>query len=106
MEISFLDGLIGGCLTVIMALYGFLKTKGFKILPADLENKLKILENENSIILNNYRDLEADLYKALGNVSLLEAGNILKRGTELRTGGYTDAELQELGKMVMDVVNN
>lgn len=48
MEISFLDGLLGGSLTVILALYGFLKTKGFKVLPADLEDKLKKLEGENA----------------------------------------------------------
>lgn len=106
MEMSFLDGLLGGGFTVILALYGFLKTKGFKVLPADLEDKLKKLECENAKLVSDYKSLEAEVYKSLGNISIYEAGKILKRGAELKAGGYTEAELMELGKMVLDAVKD
>jgi hypothetical protein len=106
MDISFLDGLLGGGFTVLLALLGFLKTKGFKVLPADLEDQLKKLEGENKNLAADYKTLEKEVYTALGKVSIYEAGIILKRGAELKAGGYTEAELQELGKMVLEAVKD
>lgn len=102
--VNAIDGMLGGGLTLVLALYGFLKYKGLKLLPREIEEQIKKLESENANLVIDYKSLENEIYKVLGNVSLAEIGAFIKRANELKAGGYTPQELQELGQMVLNAV--
>lgn len=102
--INSIEGVLGGGFTFVLALYGYMKYKGLKIFPKEIEDQVKKLEGENANLEIDYKSLETEVYKVLGNVSLAEVGAILKRAGELKAGGYTAEEAQELGQMVLNAV--
>jgi len=106
MNVSFLGGLAGGCISFGLALYGYMSMKGIKLLPAELEEKITRLNKTNQTLVCDQMVLEAQISNALKNLTLAEAGAIFQRAKELKTGGYTETEVYELGKMIMDSIKD
>jgi len=96
---SFITGALGGSVTVVAGLYGYARMQGFKLLPDDLGETAMKLQAD-------YSGLIEEINGAIGNISLTEIGKIFVRAQELSKDGFTAAEAQELGVMIIDAAKD
>ena len=59
---------------------------------------------ELETVKSAYSDLQSDIHGAVGQISLTEIAVILGRARELAVDGFTAAEAQELGVMIVDAM--
>jgi len=97
--IAVILGALGGAITFIGGLYAYARMQGFKLLPEDLNETAEKLQDD-------YNGLVEEVEGAIGNISLPELGKIVLRAKELSKDGFTAAEAQELGKMMIDAAKD
>ena len=96
---SVIYGALGGSVTVLGVLYGYARMQGFKLLPDDLgETAIKLQRD--------YDELLGEIRGAIGNISITEVGRIFSRAQILGKDGFTAAEAQELGIMIIDAAKD
>lgn len=92
MDISTIEGFLGGVATLGISLFGYARAKGFSLFA--IGDLIKAA--------NGYRALTAEVTGAIGNISLSELGVIIAEARALSVGGYTQAEIEELAKKLID----
>lgn len=92
MDITTIEGFLGGVATLGISLFGYARIKGFNLFA--IGDLIKAAEG--------YRALNAEVRGAIGNISLSELGGIITEAQELSTDGYTQAEIEELAKKLID----
>lgn len=98
--------IISGGLAFIVTIYSYMKYKGLKILPKEVEGALDELTKTNAGLTQDFRTLENQVYQAVGNISLSEIQAIIKKAQELNQNGATPEGVQELGQMVLDAAKS
>lgn len=90
--------LIGAAVIIIIAVYWYMKTNNLSLLPKNVINELEALKTEN-------KDVIAQLDTLVNLKKLISVSNItaiVEKANSMKSGGYTEEELKELGKFVMD----
>lgn len=95
---DFLYYIIGAAVIIIIAAYWYLKTNNLSILPQSIQDDIEKLKTENTEALAQLETL-VNLKKLM---SISNITSIIEKANSMKSGGYTDEELKELGKFVMD----
>jgi hypothetical protein len=91
---------------VLVTVYGYMKYKGVKMLPKEIEDELEELAKTNAGLVSDFGELEKQVKTAVGNISLGDIQKIVTRAQELGKDGYTPEELQELGRLAVEATKN
>lgn len=98
MSIETIISAIAGAAVTVISAYGAIRAKGIVLFPQE-----KIDSGKAQIAaLTKGHETAKDIMEAVGNISTEELVKIFSKGQEYAKDGYTAAEAQELGMMVVE----